>query len=169
MNLTMPQFSLALPEIFLLCMACTILLIDVFLAENKRIITYFLIQATLVLAFILTLPQFNEYPAAVTTFSDSYVVDQLAIVSKLFIYLFSFFAFLYAREYIKARGIARSEYYLLGLFSVIGMSVMSSANNFLSIYLGLELLSLGLYAMVAMYKQSDYATEAAMKYFVLGS
>lgn len=169
MDIAMPQFSVALPEIFILCMACVILLVDVFVSERHRIVTYLLVQATLVAAFFLTLPQFKDYPEAILTFNGSYVLDKLAVLSKLFIYLFSFFAFSYSRDYLKTRDIARSEYYLLGLLSVLGMSVMVSAYNFLTIYLGLELLSLCLYAMVAMYKKSDDATEAAMKYFVLGA
>lgn len=169
MNFTMPQFSMALPEIFILCMACLILLVDVYIEERNRILTYFLTQVTMVVAFILTLPQFGEYPVPTVTFGGSYIIDKLAVLSKIFIYFFSFFAFAYAREYLKSRHIARSEYYLLGLFSVLGMSVMVSAYSFLTIYLGLELLSLSLYAMVAMNKQSSLATEAAMKYFVLGS
>jgi len=169
MNITLPQFSLAAPEIFILGMIAFILMADVFLSERKRYITFLLVQATLIAAFFITLPEFNAYPTPVVTFSGNYVLDQLAVLSKLFIYLFSFFAFLYARQYIITHQIARSEYYLLGLLAVLGMSIMASANNFLTIYLGLELLSLALYAMVAMHKKSNLATEAAMKYFVLGS
>lgn len=169
MDFTMPQVALALPEIVLLIMACLILTIDVFLAEKYRLLTYVLVQATLVLVFFLTLPQFKDYPIPAITFSGNYVVDKLAVLSKLFIYLFSFFAFVYARDYIQSRNISRSEYYLLGLFAVLGMSIMVSAYSFLTIFLGLELLSLVLYAMVAMNKTSVIASEAAMKYFVLGS
>jgi NADH-quinone oxidoreductase subunit N len=168
MDLTQFQFAAALPEIFLLCMACLILLVDVYVPERRRIVTYFLVQATLVAAFFLTLPQFREYQEPIITFSGGYILDKLAVLSKLFMYLFSLFAFAYAREYIEERKIARSEYYLLGLFAVLGMSIMVSAYSFLTIYLGLELLSLSLYAMVAMHKESELATEAAMKYFVLG-
>lgn len=169
MDFPMPQFSIALPEIFLLCMACIILLIDVLLAERQRIITYYAVQLTLIGAFILTLPQFKDYPAPIITFSGNYVVDKLAALSKLFIYVFSFFAFAYARDYLTSRKIASGDYYLLGILSVLGMSVMASAYSFLTIFLGLELLSLALYAMIAMHKDSRFATEAAMKYFVLGS
>lgn len=169
MNFLMPQFSIALPEIFLLCMACFILLVDVFLHERHRIVTYLLIQLTLIIVFILTLPQFKNYAQPLVTFSGNYVIDELAVLTKLFVYVFSFFSFAYARDYIKNRNIPQSEYYLLGLFAVLGMSIMASAYSFLTIYLGLELLSLALYGMVAMYKESSLATEAAMKYFVLGS
>ena len=71
------------------------------LPPRYRIITYFLVQLTLLIAFILTLPQFKEYPEPILTFSGHYVVDKLAVLSKLFMYLFSFFAFAYAREYIR--------------------------------------------------------------------
>ena len=168
MDLTQLNFAAALPEIFLLCMACLTLLVDVYVPERRRVITYALVQFTVIGAFVLTLPQFGEYAEPIVTFSGNYIVDKLAVLSKLCIYLFSLFAFAYAREYIEVRKIARSEYYLLGLFAVLGMSIMVSAFSFLTIYLGLELLSLSLYAMVAMHKESDVATDAAMKYFVLG-
>ena len=105
-------------------LACFTLLADVYLSQRHRSATYYLVQATLVVAFILALLQFKVYPVPVMTFSGHYVIDQLAVISKLFIYLFSFFAFAYAREYIESHHIARSEYYLLGLFSVLGMSIM---------------------------------------------
>lgn len=169
MDFSLSQFYIALPEIFILLMTCIVLLVDVFISEERRILTFLLVQATLVVAFILTIPQFKAYPVPVAIFSGNYVIDELAVISKLFVYLFSFFSFLYARTYINERKIAQSDYYLLGLIAVLGMSVMCSAYSFLTIYLGLELLSLPLYAMVAMYKASNNATEAAMKYFVLGS
>lgn len=169
MDFAWPQFAVALPEMFLLGMACFILMADVFLAERYRIATFFLVQLTLIAAFVLTLPQFRDYSQPVITFSGNYVVDKLAVLTKLFVYLFSFFAFAYAREYITTRKMARSEYYILGLFAVLGMSIMASAYSFLTIYLGLELLSISLYVMVAMHKEVEPAVEAAMKYFVLGA
>lgn len=168
MNFDLPQFTAAAPEIFILIMACITLLVDAFLPPRNRIMTYFLVQTTLVGALILGFSQFGNYPTPVLGFNNNYVLDDLAITSKLFIYIFSLFAFAYAREYIQSRKIS-NEYYLLGLFSVLGMSIMVSAYTLLTIYLGLELLSLPLYAMVAMNKDSNVATEAAMKYFVLGS
>ena len=170
MGITYSQLSLALPEIFILCMACLALVVDVMTTDDRhRNAVFYVTQITMIGAFFLTLPQFKAYSSPVMAFSGNYVIDKLAIISKLFIFLFSFFAFFYARDYINLRKIARSEYYLLGIFSVLGMSVMASAYSLLTIYLGLELLSLSLYAMVAMYKESNRATEAAMKYFVLGS
>lgn len=169
MEFTMPQFAIAISEIFLLSMCCIVLLVEVFFGQRFKQLTYYVTQLALIIAFFLVLQQFEQYPQTVISFNDHYIIDKLAILSKLFIYLLSCFGFAYAREYNATRDIARNEYYLLGLFAVLGMSIMASANSFLTIFLGLELLSLPLYAMVAMYKTSDNAIEAAMKYFVLGS
>lgn len=169
MNYTTSIFSVALPEFLMLCMAGIILLVDVFLKERFRIVTYILVQLTLVGTFIVTLLQYREYPEPIVIFSGHYVLDKLAVLTKLFVLVASFFSFVYARQYIKERNIARGEYYILGLFAVLGMLIMASAYSFLTIYLGLELLSLSLYAMVALYKESTPASEAAMKYFVMGA
>ncbi len=164
----MPIFYVAIPEIFALSMLSVILLVDVFLKPRFRYFTYFLVQITLVTTFIIVLDQYVDLPKIIT-FNGHYILDKLAILTKLFILITSIFAFIYARPYIEQRNISRSEYYILGLFAVIGMQIMASAYSFLTIYLGLELLSLALYAMVALYKDSSSATEAAMKYFVMGA
>ncbi len=166
---TISSLSAAMPELFMLGMACVMLLLDVCLPDRRQFNTYFLVQITMVGAIILCLPQFGHYGHPIVTFSGGYIVDRLAVLSKLFVYIFSFFSFAYAHEYIQSRKIASSDYYLLALLSVIGLSVMVSGYNFLTIYLGLELSSLSLYAMVAMQRDSSAAIEAAMKYFVLGS
>ncbi len=165
----MPIFSLASPELALLILSGLILLIDVFTPQRLRFLTYLLVQATLVVAFLLAIAQYRHHAELLVTFNGHYVVDKLAILLKLFIYVMSFASFAYAREYIEERKIASSEYYILGLFCVMGMSVMASAYSLLTIYLGLELLSLPLYALVASHKDSQQATEAAMKYFVMGA
>ncbi len=169
MNFTMPIFSVATPEIFVLCMTSIILLVDVFLSTRIRHATYWLAQFALVGGFILTLLQYKDYPNPVITFSDNYILDKLAVITKLFVLFTTIFAFIYARQYIRGRKIQSGEYYILGLFSVVGMLVMASSYSFLMIYLGLELLSLSLYAMVALEKESSVAVEAAMKYFVMGA
>src|SRR3982751_2783879 len=120
MNLTMPIFSVALPEIFMLSMATIVLLVDIFLAARWKNVTYILIQLTLVGTFIFAYQQYREYPEPIVTFSGHYVLDKLAILTKLFVLVASFFAFIYARQYIKERNIAQGEYYLLGLFAVLG-------------------------------------------------
>jgi NADH-quinone oxidoreductase subunit N len=164
----MPIFYVAIPEIFALSMLSVVLLVDVFLKPRFRHLTYFLVQITLILTFVFVVRQYIELPKIIT-FNGHYILDKLAILTKLFILITSIFAFIYARPYIEQRNISRSEYYILGLFAVIGMQIMASAYSFLTIYLGLELLSLALYAMVALHKDSNEATEASMKYFVMGA
>jgi NADH-quinone oxidoreductase subunit N len=93
----------------------------------------------------------------------------MAIVLKMAVYGAVFTTFFYSRRYLLERDMYRGEFYILGLSAMLGMMVMISANSFLSIYLGLELLSLSLYAMVAMQRDSVAASEAAMKYFILGA
>jgi len=90
-------------------------------------------------------------------------------VLKVFIYLVTAMVFIYSRDYLKDRGLFKGEYFVLALFAVLGMMVMVSAHSMLTVYMGLELLSLALYAMVAFQRDSLHATEAAMKYFILGA
>lgn len=169
MSEALSPYLIALPEIFLLLAISAVVLADVFFGKNRPAVTYYLTQASLLGAILITLPQFGEYPTPLTTFSDSYVVDKLAVLAKVLVYIFSMLSFVYARNYIESRKINSSDYYLLGLIAVLGMSVMASGNSFLVIYLGLELLSLPLYAMAAMHKDSALGAEAAMKYFALGA
>ncbi len=162
-----PNILPALPEIFVLSMASAILLVDLFLVERNRVISLYLAQATLVGAALLTV--WGMGGASVLTFERMFVGDSLANLLKLSIYIVTFFVFGYSHGYLRDRGIFRGEYFVLGLFGVVGMMVMASASHFLSLYLGLELLSLSLYAMIAFQRDSSQATEAAMKYFVLGA
>jgi NADH-quinone oxidoreductase subunit N len=159
---------MALPEIFLFCVSSALLVIDAFLPAGRRVITYYLAQLALVATFFLVLPQFKLYLEPVVGFSGHYIVDRFAVVAKLFILFFCFFAFSYAKEYVQDRKMALGDFYLLSLLAVLGMFVMVSAHSLLTMYLGLELLSLVLYAIVAMHKESRYAIEAAMKYIILG-
>jgi NADH-quinone oxidoreductase subunit N len=157
----------ALPEIVVACAACGILVADAFLGDRHRSLSFDLAQVTLIAAAALTLLMHHASPVVVL--SGTFVSDRMSDVLKVFIYLIAFTAFLYARDYLRARAALRGEYFVLGLFAVLGMMVMVSAHSFLTIYLGLELLSLSLYAMVALQRDSTSAVEAAMKYFVLGA
>jgi NADH-quinone oxidoreductase subunit N len=163
----LPNVLPALPEIFLFSMASIILIADLFLEERQRVLSYYLAQLTLIGAAVLTFLGIGEAP--VFTFEHMFVDDALSDVLKLSIYLTTFLVFAYSRGYLQDRGIFRGEYFVLGLFGVVGMMVMVSASHFLTLYLGLELLSLSLYAMIAFQRDSGQATEAAMKYFVLGA
>ncbi|MGD8566683.1 MAG: NADH-quinone oxidoreductase subunit NuoN [Gammaproteobacteria bacterium] len=167
MTIDMPDFVPAIPEIVVLSMACIILVADLFISDERRVITYLLALATLVVAAMLTINLHET--ETVYTFSGTFVKDPMADVLKLFIYLVSAVVFIYARGYLAARNLFKGEFYVLGLFGILGMMIMVSAHNFLTIYLGLELLSLSLYAMVALQRDSVTASEAAMKYFVLGA
>ncbi|RDH90042.1 MAG: NADH-quinone oxidoreductase subunit NuoN [endosymbiont of Seepiophila jonesi] len=156
-----------LPEIFVLTLACIVLVVDLFLKDEQRIITYGITQVGLILAAVVTLAVVQ--PDAQIVFDGSYVRDAMSDVLKVAIYLVSFVAFLYAKDYLKDRGLFKGEFYTLALFAVLGMSIMVSANSFLVIYLGLELLALSLYALVAFNRDSKQGAEAAMKYFILGA
>jgi len=169
MTLESLNIAIALPEVFLLSMACLVLVIDVYLPNEKRNFTYVLSQLTLLVTFALVLG--NQTDSRVLAFNDLFVQDAMADALKLFILIICFGVFVYSREYLQARNIFKGEFYVLGLFSILGMMLMVSANNLLMLYLGLELLSLCLYALVAFSgsKQNSNASEAAMKYFVLGA
>jgi len=148
-------------------MACVILITDLYTHDSKRVLTYLLSLATLVVAALLTI---NLHDTQTTfTFSGSFIKDPMSDVLKLFVYLITAFVFIYARGYLVDRNLFKGEFYVLGLFGVLGMMIMISAHNFITIYLGLELLSLSLYALVALQRDSTVASEAAMKYFVLGA
>jgi NADH-quinone oxidoreductase subunit N len=148
-------------------MGCLILCVDLFVSKQARMVIYWLSQVTLLGAAALTLNLLMT-PAGMT-FSGMFVHDSLSNAIKLATYLIVFFVFVYSRDYIRERGMFRGEYFVLSLFGVVGMMIMASASHFLTLYLGLELLALSLYAMVAFQRDSAQATEAAMKYFVLGA
>ena len=167
MNFVTPDISLATPELFVMSLACIILVIDVFLSAEQRHITYNLTQATLLGALLLTLQGFGGEP--VIGFDGHYIRDTLSDVLKITLYLISGAVFLYSRDYLRERNLFQGEYYVLGLFGVLGMMIMVSAHSFLTVYLGLELLSLSLYALVAFNRDNADASESAMKYFVLGA
>jgi NADH-quinone oxidoreductase subunit N len=156
-----------LPEIFVLSMACVILVLDLFLSDKERFISYWLTQITLVFAAVITLAVSNGQTELV--FFGTYIADAMGSTLKVFIYLITALAFLYSRHYLMERDLFKGEFYVLGLFGMLGMMIMVSAHSLLTIYLGLELLSLSLYAMVAFNRDAYPCSEAAMKYFVLGA
>jgi NADH-quinone oxidoreductase subunit N len=174
-NFVAPQLIFAAPEIFLLFMACAILLLDLVFKDPRRTLTFALTQLTLAgcIAITLGLDFYrirHGLPNYIHSFGGMFVSDLLSELLKLFVYLAVMVTLFYSRAYIVARqAIPKGEYLVLALFATLGMMVMISANHFLPLYLGLEILSLSLYAMVAMNRESAIATEAAMKYFVLGA
>ena len=159
-------------EVFLLVAASAILLIDMFLSQAQRSITYFLSLATLLVCGAFSLADYNA-GTTVYTFSNMFISDPMSNLLKLFSYGAVALTLIYSRTYATDRGMLGGnlggEFYVLALFALLGQMVMISGNNFLSIYLGLELMSLSLYALVALRRDNARATEAAMKYFILGA
>jgi NADH-quinone oxidoreductase subunit N len=167
MTLDALNIAITWPEIFLLTMACVVLVVDVYIDDERRNLSYSLSQLTLlVTAGLITLAQADQRALA---FNDMFVQDALGDTLKLFILAITFVVFVYSREYLRDRNIFKGEFYVLGLFGVLGMMIMVSSANLLLLYLGLELMSLCLYAMVAFNRDNGNASEAAMKYFVLGA
>src|SRR6476660_6919948 len=157
----------AFPELFLLLAVCVILVADLYIADENRIVTYGLTQAALLGCIFLTWVWAT--PSKVYTFSNMFVDDLMSDVLKLIVCAAVMIVLAYSRPYVVARGMFRGEFFALALFATLGMMIMISANHLLVLYLGLELMMLSLYSMVALQRDSALATEAAMKYFVLGA
>ncbi len=168
MNVESLKAAAATPEMFLAFMACLILVAALYMREQvAHQASYLLSVGSLIVTAIIILTNFNT--GVTTAFNNMFIADPMADLLKVAICLVSVGAFVYGRQYNIDRDIFKSEYYVLGLFAVTGMMVMSSANHLLTLYLGLELMSLCLYAMIAFYRDDKLAVEAAMKYFVLGA
>ncbi|MFP4683567.1 MAG: NADH-quinone oxidoreductase subunit NuoN [Ectothiorhodospira sp.] len=167
MTLDLPDFAPVLPELVVMLMACAILVIDLFLPQERRHITYGLAQFTLLGTLALILVMATPEPRI--TFGGSYVADPLSDLLKSTVLALSAVVFLYSRPYLQDRELYKGEFFVLGLFGILGMMVMISAHSLLTLYLGLELLALSLYALVAFNRDASVAAESAMKYFVLGS
>lgn len=161
------NFGAALPEVVLAGAACAILVVDLFVPPSRREISYWLTQLTLLVAAGLTLALPDDSP--LRALGGMFVADRLATVLKIFAYVAVSLMLFYSRSYLTLRGLFRGETFVLSLTALLGMLVMISGNSFVSLYLGLELMSLSLYAMVALQRESERAIEAAMKYFVLGA
>ncbi|MDO8650954.1 MAG: NADH-quinone oxidoreductase subunit NuoN [Undibacterium sp.] len=159
------------PEIFLLLAICAILVIDMFLTDDKRNVTYALSLLSLVICGVLTMISSDGSTAYIS--NNMFVSDPMSNLLKLFSYIAVGVTLVYGRQYVSDRGMTNGnlggEFYILALFSLLGQMVMISGNNLLIIYLGLELMSLSLYALVALRRDHTLSTEAAMKYFVLGA
>jgi len=166
-NFVIPDLYPATPEIFLLLMSFVVLFVDLFFGATRRWIAGLLTILTLVGCAVITVATTDGQTTL--TFSNMFVDDLLSDFLKLLTYIAVIVVLVYGRGYLRDRGLDKGEYYLLVLYSTLGMMVMISAASFVTLYLGLELLSLSLYALVAIDRESSRATEAAMKYFVLGA
>jgi NADH-quinone oxidoreductase subunit N len=162
-------FLPALPEILLLAGTCAIMIVDLYVKSERRAASFLLAQILLALCACATLFVQLGTGKGLYLFNGLFVADSMANLLKLTAYVATSVALVYSRQYLLDRGLLRGEFVTLLLFSLLGMMVMMSANSFLSVYLGLELMSLCLYALVALARDSASATEAAMKYFILGA
>jgi NADH-quinone oxidoreductase subunit N len=148
-------------------MVCTILIVDLFTPGKTRTITYLLVQLTLMGCSLITVA--THVSGVAHLFNNMFVDDLMSDVLKLLTFLSVSMMLVYSRSYLLTRGLFTGEFLSLALFATLGMSVMISASNFVTLYLGLEVLALSLYAMVALQRDSAVATESAMKYFILGA
>jgi NADH-quinone oxidoreductase subunit N len=157
----------ACPEIFLGLAACAILMLDLLLNDAQRRWTGVLAVISLVLTAVLVAVQ--PIPLKIVALGGLFELDHMAQVLKIVTLLIVAAVFVYSTDYLQRRAILKGEYYVLGLFSTLGAMVLISAGSLITLYLGLELMSLCLYAMVAFDRDSGIAAESAIKYFVLGS
>ena len=166
-NFVMPDLYPVAPEIFLVLMSFLVLFVDLFFGATHRWMAAMLTVITLLGAALITLVTSDNQP--VMTFSGMFIDDTLADFLKFLTCLAVVMMLIYGRQYMADRGLDKGEFYLLVLYATLGMMVLISAASFLTIYLGLELMSLSLYGLVAIDRDNTRATEAAMKYFVLGA
>ena len=165
--LTIADLMPAAAEIFVAGAACLLLLLDALLGERGRSLCFLLAITTLAGAAWVTSSVAVNDPTVILY--GHYVADPMGTVLKLFAYGAAAVTLLYSRDYLARRGLLRGEYLVLALFAVLGIQVIVSAGSLLSLYLGIEIMSLSLYAMVAFDRDDGIAAEAAMKYFVLGA
>ena len=162
---------LAAPEFWILTMACVILIADLFIREERRGIIHLMAMISLIFAAIITLrgDYLSDGLRLATAFNGSFIRDPMGDVLKLFSYFILGMVYIYAKFYLRQFRMFRAEFYTLSLFALLGVMLLISANSLVTIYLGLELTSLSTYALVAFDRESKRGSEAAMKYFVLGS
>jgi NADH-quinone oxidoreductase subunit N len=164
------NFIVALPELILLAGACALMIVDLYVKDERRRVSYWFAQFVVLACAMATLFVWvGTAGKPVYAFNGLFVADVMGHLLKLAATIAVSTALAYSRQYLLERGLLRGEFFTLLLFALLGMMVMMSANSFLSVYLGLELLSLCLYALVALNRDSASSVEAAMKYFVLGA
>ncbi|TAL86228.1 MAG: NADH-quinone oxidoreductase subunit NuoN [Rhodanobacter sp.] len=166
----MPNFNdilILLPEFYLVAAACLLLLLDAFMKPEQRASLHWLSILVLLVAIYLVIAGQPDFTA--TAFGGMFVRDRIAEILKVFALGTTAMVMVYARPYLIDRQLLKGEFYTLMIFAVIGIMLLVSAGNLVTVYLGLELLSLSSYALVALNRDSGLSTEAAIKYFVLGA
>lgn len=167
MNFELPNAMLALPEMIVLATICIAILVELFAGKSHKNAVYYVAKIGLAIALVINVLQIGELKTL--AYHGLFVSDDISNILKVFIYISVMAAFSYSRFYLDEREMPRGDYYILGLFSTLGMMILVSAHSLLTIYLGLELLSLPVYAMTAIRRTDSNAAEAAMKYFITGA
>jgi NADH-quinone oxidoreductase subunit N len=167
MTALLENLHLALPEMIVLATACLALLADLFLRDRCKEISFIISCIGLLSAICINALYIGSFKTVLL--NGLFISDDVSHLMKIFIYITVLLSFIYSRHYIDERKMPEGDYYVLGLFSTLGMMILVSAHSLLTIYLGLELMSLPLYAMTAIRRTSNDASEAAIKYFVMGA
>ncbi len=167
MTLASLHLSAALPEILLFGLLAVVLLIDLFMRQSAAMVHAVTVSGLVVIG-LWQLANIGD-TQTIYAMNGLVVADSMSAFLKGSAALAAAVTLLYARHYIVDRDIPNGEFHVLAMFALLGQFVMISANSFLTVYLGIELLSLALYAMVALRRNHAVSTEAAMKYFVLGA
>lgn len=163
------EVSLLLPELIVAVMACVVLLFDLYVREQRRGLVHLLALVALAFAALGTIRAFSDPAIVLRAMDGAFVRDRMGDILKLFVYLVTGLVLCYARPSLRRRGLFKGEFYVLVLFAMLGVMVVISAGNLISVYLGIELLALASYALVALDRDARVASESAMKYFVLGA
>jgi NADH-quinone oxidoreductase subunit N len=161
------HYSSIVSEILLIIAILLLLLVDLFLNDKERKVTFILTLLVLLTLLFMDTQRFSMSP--VITFNQHWILDSLSLFLKSLIYFITIVTLIYARAFIKNKSLMRGEYYILTLFSVLGSMVLVSSNSFLMSYLGIEMLFLSLYILIAMDRDEKMTSESAIRYFILGS
>ena len=158
---------LLVPELYLTAAACILLLLDVFLKDEQRDATHWLAVGVMLVAIFLVIR--GQPPGTEVAFGGMFIRDRMSEILKVTVLIATILVFVMARPWLKDRKLFIGEFYSLSIFSVLGVMVLVSAGNLVTVYLGLELFALPAYALVALNRESKLSSEAAIKFFVLGA
>lgn len=158
---------LATPELIVFLTSCFALLGDLFISQKAKSVVFYVGCVGLILATIVSYLFIGNFKVVIL--NGLFISDDVGNLMKCFILICTFFSFIYSRKYLDERKMPSGDYYVLGLFSTLGMMILVSAHSMLTLYLGLELMSLPLYTMTAIRRTNSNASEAALKYFVMGA
>jgi NADH-quinone oxidoreductase subunit N len=167
MPVPVSDLMLAAPQWFVLIMTCVTLLVSLWSGKKASPWTYGLSQVTLLGAVVITALMYDQ-PRTVA-FYGNMIFDKISALLTIFVCVITAFVLLYSRDYLKQHKMAYTEYHVLTLFSALGMMVLVSSYSFISLYVGLELFTLPLYALIALRRDAAVFAEASMKYFVMGA